>query len=174
MTRIGQHTVNLHRARGITLMELMVVIGIAAIMLNVAAPAFVKTLNRGAQVSTVNDLVSGVHAARNHAVGYKRTFLLVPIEGDWSKGYQIKPTNIAAPSELDYTFPKDTKISVAVNPDIGFIRFDRLGRAQPANVVFEICNKETGKAANIDMTVLGNAVVRRVNNEMQQVNCVLN
>jgi prepilin-type N-terminal cleavage/methylation domain-containing protein len=53
---------------GVTLMELMVVVAIAAILATVAAPSFSDFINNTKQSSTVTQLVSDLNRARSEAI----------------------------------------------------------------------------------------------------------
>jgi len=58
----------LNKRRGITLVELMVTIAIAAILMAVAAPAMTSFLLQGRISAHVNDLVGAINLARSEAV----------------------------------------------------------------------------------------------------------
>jgi type IV fimbrial biogenesis protein FimT len=62
--------------RGLTLIELMMTIAIAAILLAVAAPGFQQTLNGNRLSSAVNELASAINLARAEAVRQNRRGVL--------------------------------------------------------------------------------------------------
>ena len=62
--------------RGLTLIELMMTIAIAAILLAVAAPGFQQTLNSSRLSSAVNELASAINLARAEAVRQNRRGVL--------------------------------------------------------------------------------------------------
>ncbi|MFA6061536.1 MAG: GspH/FimT family protein [Gallionella sp.] len=57
-----------HQQAGVTMMELMVVVAIAAILAAVAVPSFNGFINQTAQDSTVSQLVSDMNRARSEAI----------------------------------------------------------------------------------------------------------
>lgn len=161
-------------ALGFTLMELMIVLAIASIMMAVGAPSLVDTINRNAQVDAVNVFKSGISTARSNALIRKRPVVIEAMSGtdDWSTGFHIKFGTIAnEESEIDTPFDDDTKIKITSTTGDEFLSFDRLGRVTPANSSFEICNQNTGKAMTIDVNIFGNAVVKKVGNNIQYSNC---
>ncbi|MBN4079493.1 GspH/FimT family pseudopilin [Beggiatoa alba] len=60
-----QHT---HNAAGFTLVELMVTLTIAAILVTVAVPSFVTTVQNNRLITYTNDLVGDINLARSEAV----------------------------------------------------------------------------------------------------------
>ncbi len=56
------------RENGFALMELMVVLAIAAILLSLAAPALQTFSNNAKQTGAINDFISSMHLARNTAI----------------------------------------------------------------------------------------------------------
>jgi type IV fimbrial biogenesis protein FimT len=63
----------MNRQHGFTLVELMTTLGIAAILLTVAVPAFNTTIKNNRLVTQANLLVSSVGLARSEAVKHGRT-----------------------------------------------------------------------------------------------------
>ncbi len=57
-----------HGRRGFTLIEIMVVVGIAAVLLTLAAPAFVRRLSAQSIQKAVNDTMDACSQARAHAI----------------------------------------------------------------------------------------------------------
>ncbi len=59
---------NKDKARGFTLLELMVTIFVVAIILGIGIPSFLQTIQTSRMASTTNDLITGMHLARSEAV----------------------------------------------------------------------------------------------------------
>jgi type IV fimbrial biogenesis protein FimT len=57
-----------HRSRGFTLMELMLVIALAAVILGIGAPSFREFSRNNRMVSVANDFLGGVQTARTEAI----------------------------------------------------------------------------------------------------------
>ncbi|MBL8315365.1 MAG: GspH/FimT family pseudopilin [Rubrivivax sp.] len=64
------------QSRGLTLIELMMTIAIAAILLAVAAPSFQQAINGNRLGSAVNELASAINLARAEAVRQNRRAVL--------------------------------------------------------------------------------------------------
>jgi len=57
-----------HRTRGLTLIELVITLSIAAILLAIAAPSFSAIIQNNRMVTQVNELVAGLNLARSEAI----------------------------------------------------------------------------------------------------------
>ncbi len=68
---------------GFSLVELMVVLVVAAIVLGIGVPAFADFIATNRMAATVNDLVSGLHLARSEAVK-RRTNSSICASDDWN------------------------------------------------------------------------------------------
>lgn len=149
------------KSRGFTLIELMVVLVIAAVLLAVGTPSFRGMLNNNAQAASMNVLVSGVLSARTYAVTHKRAVVIQPVEGDWSNGFTVNMDNAAgeviATSEFD-----ESDIQVTSDAPLGFLSFDRLGRVTPANSNFTVCNTATSQSVDINVNYFGKASINRI------------
>ena len=56
------------RERGLSLVELMITLGVATILMSIAVPSFWTISMNSKQAGTVNELVAGIHLARNTAI----------------------------------------------------------------------------------------------------------
>ncbi len=56
------------REKGLSIVELMITLGVATILMSVAVPSFRTISMNSKQASTVNELVAGMHLARNTAI----------------------------------------------------------------------------------------------------------
>jgi type IV fimbrial biogenesis protein FimT len=68
---------------GFSLVELMVVLVVAAIVLGVGVPAFADFIATNRMAASVNDLLSGVHLARSEAVKRRANASMCP-SADWN------------------------------------------------------------------------------------------
>lgn len=78
-----------HRHRGFTLLELMVTISIAAVLVALAAPSFVKMRRNSELTTTANTFVAAMSAARAEAMSRQLNTLVRPTTSDdWAKGWE--------------------------------------------------------------------------------------
>ena len=80
------------RQRGFTLVELMIVIVIAAILLSIAAPSFEETIKRNRRLTSLEDTLGTLATARTEAVSRATPVAICPSSdgsacaGNWEDG----------------------------------------------------------------------------------------
>ncbi len=84
----------MYRDRGFTIVELLVTLGVATILVSVAVPSFRTISMNSKQAGTVNELVAGMHLARNTAITLNaRVGICASSNGvscevvDWNEGW---------------------------------------------------------------------------------------
>ncbi len=82
--------------RGVTLVELLVALGLAGLLLSLAAPAFTTLVAAQRASAASNAIIGAVRFARAAAISHRRPVVLCPARGqrcgghaDWSKGAWI-------------------------------------------------------------------------------------
>jgi type IV fimbrial biogenesis protein FimT len=81
---------NRKRARGVTLIELLIGTCIAGVLLASAVPGFQGTLDRLRLTTTTNDLVLAVNLARAEATARRTRVAVVPrTDNDWASGWSV-------------------------------------------------------------------------------------
>lgn len=76
------------RRRGFTLVEMMVVIGMIAVLLGIAAPNFIAMRRNSDLVSTANEFLAALSAARAEAMKRQLRAFVVPADGtNWNSGW---------------------------------------------------------------------------------------
>lgn len=81
--------------KGITAIELMVALGVLAILAMLAAPSFSQMLERQRVIGATNSLLNAMHLARSEALKRNERVTLCPsadgatcrTDGDWSEGW---------------------------------------------------------------------------------------
>ena len=77
----GQHTAATDRAAGFTLVELVVCVGVLAVMAGWGLPAFGELTRDTARTREVNRFVQAIHLARSEAIKIaKITVMITPAE----------------------------------------------------------------------------------------------
>lgn len=145
---------------GYTLIELMVVLAIAAIMLAAGTPGIRDVLNRNAEAGAINNLVAGISAGRTYAVTHKRFTVIEPVDGDWTNGFFIKPGSVNEEPISEIAFP-ESGIVISSDSPFPILTFDPLGRVIPANSTFTLCNEDINLAVEINLNIFGKATVSR-------------
>ena len=92
-----KYTANSQTQTGITLVELLIVIAIAAILASLAGPSFTDFINRTRQNSVVSQLVSDLNRARSEAIKRNTPVLLCERDTDtacantknWQSGWLV-------------------------------------------------------------------------------------
>ena len=74
------------RARGFTLVELLVTVAIVVILATLAVPSFYVMQQDNRVAAQVNGLQGLIHNARSSAVREQRPSRVCPLGGDWSSG----------------------------------------------------------------------------------------
>lgn len=77
------------QSKGLTLLELLVTLAIAAILLAVAAPDFARWITQNRLRTTAYDLLTDIHKTRNEAVSRAARASLWNMDGDWHSGWQM-------------------------------------------------------------------------------------
>ena len=58
----------MHKQRGFSLIELMTILGVAAVLFTIAGPALQQFTNNSRRTSAVNNFIASIHMARNTAI----------------------------------------------------------------------------------------------------------
>lgn len=140
------------RQQAFTLLELMIVLAVAAILVATAVPSLSTYLINKQAASLKSRLVMDIRNARIKADTLDETITVLPINGAWDNGWQIRDSNNAI---LKETLLNDLKSGVfsSTHPQI---QFNRFGRANNAVVIDITVPKCTGNNVyKITTTTLG-------------------
>ena len=132
---------NSYPAAGFTLIELCVVVSIAAILAMIAVPNFQSMLNRQRIATVSNDLFASVAYTRAEAIRRGTRVDLLPLDpADWAKGWKISVPPAAAGGapgapEIVYQYPpalRGVAITALFAPDPtdAALSYDGTGRTR--------------------------------------------
>jgi len=96
------------KQRGFTIIELMITMGILAIIVGMALPSFTGFVQRNQLSSSVRSIIGGVALTRSQAISQREDVVFEPREGGWVNGWQVNHAgNIIRQSDpfpAGYTF----------------------------------------------------------------------
>ena len=85
---------NPHRARGFTLVEIVITVAIVAVLAAVAAPTMSSIMTRHRVQDATSDLFAALIKARGEALMLNADVSVSPIGGNWAGGWRVPdPTN---------------------------------------------------------------------------------
>lgn len=149
-----QHIASTRRARGFTLIELMVGISVLGVLLAVGVPAFTDIIRTNRVASQTNDLVAALSIARVEAsrrgipmsvcaANAGQTACEGDNENNWQNGWMVFSDRAGAAGTID-AGDQILEVSKPVGASLqltsggfGFVRFAADGRAQN-NVMFSV------------------------------------
>jgi len=76
-------------ARGFTLVELMVTIGVAAILAGIAAPGYATFIATSGAKNAAMQLTADLSAARSEALKRNTNVVVAPVASDWRNGWTV-------------------------------------------------------------------------------------
>jgi len=80
----------MHRiSHGFTLIEMLIVLSLAATIFSIAIPAFDRIMHSQELTSTSNRLVGTFMLARTEAIKRRTAVLIESLDGDWSQGWKV-------------------------------------------------------------------------------------
>lgn len=85
---VGQAT-GTQRVRGFSLLELMIALAVGAVLMTIAVPSFKRIMSKTDVSQTANDLIGDVATARTQAATRGVLACVVPVDGDWLKGWRV-------------------------------------------------------------------------------------
>ncbi|WP_419813002.1 pilus assembly FimT family protein [Bacterioplanoides sp.] len=147
------------RQQAFTLIELMVVLAVAAILVATAVPSFSTYLTNKQAASLKSRLTMDIRSARIKADTLDETITILPVNGDWDNGWQIRDSNNVIIKETLLDDLKD--VFTSTHPQI---QFDRYGRSSNAvtidikvpkcsgNNVYKIMTTTLGQVSTGDST----------------------
>jgi type IV fimbrial biogenesis protein FimT len=153
--RLRNAPVRNRRKGGFTLVELLIVVAIAAILAAIAAPSF-RTMNRTMAVrGAADELVAGINFARSESVRANRTVSLLLNERTWQVFVDANANRTRDASE---ELLREGTYSELINPHTPalWFEFSPTGTTTPSAGMFPtgICLKTNGDSPVVERRVL--------------------
>ena len=138
--------------KGLTLVELMVAIAVAAILMTTVAPGFQTMILNSRISSQTNELVSALAFARSEAIRSGQSVSVCASNNDWQTGWSVARVNDCqnAPGNEIRIWDAPT---VTVNSAMNSIRFDALGARESGDflVIFHIDNNIDNRELSVNV-----------------------
>lgn len=117
------------RSLGVSLIELMVTVAVAAILLAVVAPGFQNLFQNNRMTSTTNELVSALNLARSEAVRTGANVRVCAIDGNWGNGWFVSRADNCAQANDNNIVRQWEAVheSVSIASAVNTLAFDGLG-----------------------------------------------
>lgn len=127
------------RQKAFTLIELMVVMAVAAILVATAVPSFSTYLINKQAASLKSRLVMDIRSARIKADTLDETITVLPIKGSWDSGWQVRDSSNVI---LKETVLNDLESGVlkSTHPQIQFDRYGRSANAVTIDIKVPKCS----------------------------------
>ena len=141
--------------RGLTLIELLVAISVAAILLAVGVPSFQNTFANNALTATSRDLASTLNTARMQAVNVRSDVSVSPVDGNWNSGWKLAAARPDLLEEQDDPFSPRSKVTVNQVGTTGAVTFFARGGVNNGGAVFKVCHADLDEGRRITISFLG-------------------
>jgi type IV fimbrial biogenesis protein FimT len=144
---------------GITLIEIMVTVAIAAILMSVAVPAF-RGLIAGSRASTAaNEILASLIIARSEAVKRGITVVVQAEGNDWTDGWEVSASTVPDPTVLSTNAGLDGDITIDDGADnhVTQINFAPDGTANTGAVTIE--STTSGACRRVEILGSGKALI---------------
>ena len=135
--------------RGFTLVEVMIVVSIAAVLAALSLPNFQFMLVNMEIRGVSFDLVSQMTLARSEALKRNAVVRIDAVGGDWNNGWQV----LFGANVLREQGPVK-RVAVAVTPVTASIRFTQTGRVANGSLAIQISDP-TGTSPEISCVSVG-------------------
>ena len=142
-------------ARGFTLVEMAVVVGILVIVLGLLAPSFAEFLAGQQAKALAVDLVSDLLLARNEALKRNVNVAVTPVDSGWRDGWSV--ATVGTVTTLSRRNANAPAVSIAGGPPS--ITFDVNGRVAAPTAAVRITVSSHGSNRCVQLDLSGRARV---------------
>lgn len=141
------------RARGFTLIELMVTIAIFAVLASLAAPSMSKLVASQRVRAGAQDLHLALVKARSEAIKRNQTTTITPVATGWSGGWTITVPGPNPGDPVETVEQHQVSSAITVNSAATSISYQRTGRAAgAASFVFSSSQTDLTRCVSIELS----------------------
>lgn len=170
--------------RGLTLLDLIITLAIAAIIATAGVPAFNNVVGNARRTSAVNDLIAAIQVARTNAIRRNQQLVICPDDGqpictsngDWRNGWVVfVNTDLDWPPRLDDNdeiVHRHGKVSnIGIDSNRPYYSFRRIG-LRSTNGTLTICdNRGPEHARAVIVSYTGRPRVSRQQADGSSLEC---
>lgn len=138
------------RQRGLTLIEILIALAVAAVLLGLAVPSFSGLMQRMASETAARQLFSALTLARAQALSTRQAVIVCPGQGAcsgdgrWEAGYVVgidanRNDRLEPGERVIWQGAAAPRVSIHSNSGRPQLRYLPTGRASGTNATFRIC-----------------------------------
>jgi type IV fimbrial biogenesis protein FimT len=122
------------RARGFTMIEVLMVVAIIAVLASITAPAMRDFIDAQVIKNPASDLYSSLVLARSEAIKRNAAVDLEPLTADWAQGWKVKAQSEATALRDQQAYPG---VTIAAS-QAGRITYGGNGRLATSAAIFRV------------------------------------
>lgn len=146
------------RQRGLTLIELLITLAVAAVLAGLAVPSYAALMQRLASETAARQLFSALSLARAHALSTRQAVVVCPGRGhcsgeaQWEAGYVVgidanRNDRLEPGERVIWQGEAQPRVTIRSNTGRPQLRYLPTGRASGSNATFRICPRLPVSAA---------------------------
>lgn len=159
---------------GFTIIELMLGVGLVAVLIGIGVPAYQSAVKNACLTSTTSRLVGSLQYARSEAVKRRKRIDLVAKKGGWDTGWAVQYSDSQMPEVVLRRFDKGNCDATTITAGDDMVTYRPDGALfDTTAVVFHVCddrdNQQTSSAGReIDVAASGSV---RTNSRYTGLDC---